>query len=171
MKPDPTLAVINEGLAIRFMDIEKRIYAFPEMGKKAEMVAIPTTSGTGSEVTPFSVVTDEKTGMKYPIADYLGLGGKSDLDKVANLIRKIDDLRNEFNIPASIKEFGVDEDEFLAKLDVLSEQAFDDQCTGGNPRYPLIREIKQMYINDSPAKSSIYRYFHRYSKEFQKVLF
>ncbi len=292
-----------EGLAMRFMDIEKRIYAFPDMGKKAEMVAIPTTSGTGSEVTPFSVVTDDRTGLKYPIADYaltpnmaivdpelvmsmprgltaasgidaithsleafvsimasdytnglaleslrilfkylpdsyrngaddkkakekvhnasciagmafanaflgvchsmahklgaafhiphgvanalminevirfnatdnpikqaafpqyeyptaisryarisdyLGLGGKSDMDKIEKLTEKLDELKNELNIPASIKEYGIDEAVFLDQVDMLAEQAFDDQCTGGNPRYPLMREIKQMYLN------------------------
>ena len=292
-----------EGLAMRFMDIEKRIYSFPDMGKKAEMVAIPTTSGTGSEVTPFSVVTDDKTGLKYPIADYaltpnmaivdpelvmsmpkgltaasgidaithsleafvsimatdytnglaleslrilfkylpdsykngaddkkakekvhnasciagmafanaflgvchsmahklgaafhiphgvanalminevirfnatdnpikqaafpqyeyptaisryarisdyLGLGGKSDMDKIDKLTEKLDELKNELNIPASIKEYGIDEAVFLDQVDMLAEQAFDDQCTGGNPRYPLMREIKQMYLN------------------------
>jgi len=292
-----------EGLAMRFMDIEKRIYAFPDMGKKADMVAIPTTSGTGSEVTPFSVVTDDRTGMKYPIADYaltpsmaivdpelvmtmprgltaasgidaithsleafvsvmasdytnglaleslrilfkylpvsynsgdqdvkakekvhnasciagmafanaflgvchsmahklgaafhiphgvanalminevikfnatdnplkqaafpqyeyptaisryarvadyLGLGGKSDMDKVKKLTVKIDELKKELNIPASIKDFGIEEKDFLAQVDLLAEQAFDDQCTGGNPRYPLMREIKEMYLN------------------------
>ena len=292
-----------EGLAMRFMDIEKRIYSFPDMGKKAEMVAIPTTSGTGSEVTPFSVVTDDRTGLKYPIADYaltpnmaivdpelvmtmpkgltaasgidaithsleafvsimasdytnglaleslrilfkylpqsykngaddkkakekvhnasciagmafanaflgvchsmahklgaafhiphgvanalminevirfnatenprkqaafpqyeyptaisryarvadyLGLGGKDDMDKIENLMKNIDDLKKELNIPATIKEYGIDEKEFVAKVDELAEQAFDDQCTGCNPRYPLMREIKQMYLN------------------------
>ncbi|MBI9103693.1 MAG: bifunctional acetaldehyde-CoA/alcohol dehydrogenase [Spirochaetales bacterium] len=292
-----------EGLAMRFMDIEKKIYAFPDMGKKAELVAIPTTSGTGSEVTPFSVVTDDETGFKYPIADYaltpnmaivdpelvmtmprgltaasgidavthsleafvsimasdytngialeslrilfkylpesyingdtdrkakekvhnascmagmafanaflgvchsmahklgaafhiphgvanalminevirfnatdnpikqaafsqyeypviisryariadyLGLGGKTEMDKVNRLTAKIDELKRTLNIPSSIKDFGIDETEFLGMVDVLSERAFDDQCTGANPRYPLIKEIKQMYLN------------------------
>ncbi len=292
-----------EGLAMRFMDIEKRIYAFPDMGKKAELVAIPTTSGTGSEVTPFSVVTDDRTNLKYPIADYaltpsmaivdpelvmsmpagltaasgidaithsleafvsimasdytnglaleslrllfkylplsyknggedkrakekvhnassiagmafanaflgvchsmahklgaafhiphgvanalminevirfnatdtplkqaafpqyeyptaisryarvadyLGLKGNSDMDKVEALTVKLDELKAELKIPASIREYGIDEKEFMDSLDLLSEQAFDDQCTGGNPRYPLMKEIKQMYIN------------------------
>ncbi len=291
-----------EDLALRFMDIRKRIYAFPNMGKKAEMVAIATTSGTGSEVTPFSVVTDEKTGMKYPIADYaltpnmaivdselvmsmpkgltaasgidavthclealvsimatdytnciamegtrilfkylptaykdgsnvkarekvhnasclagiafanaflgichsmahklgaafhvthgvanamlinevirfnatdnprkqaafpqyeypgaifryvrvanyLGFHGKNDEETINMLIKGIDSLKKELGIPASIQAYGVNEKEFLAKVDELSEEAFDDQCTGANPRYPLISEIKKMYLN------------------------
>ena len=291
-----------EGLALRFMDIRKRIYTFPEMGRKAIMVAIPTTSGTGSEVTPFSVVTDEKTGYKYPIADYaltpnmaivdselvlsmpagltaaggidavthaieaiassmstdytngialealrvlfkylplsfregaenlrakekvhnaatmagmafanaflgvchsmahklgaafhiahgvanatlinqvirfnatdvpikqaafpqyeypsatsryariadyLGLGGKNEEDKVNALIEAIEGLKRELNLPLSIKATGIDEARFMARLDSLSEEAFDDQCTGANPRYPLIGEIKEMYL-------------------------
>lgn len=290
-----------EGLALRFLDIRKRIYEFPNMGKKAELVAIPTTSGTGSEVTPFSVVTDDRTGFKYPIADYaltpnmaivdaelvihqpksltaasgidaithclealasvlatdytngmaleslrllykylplayekgsddikarekvhnaatmagmafanaflgichsmahklgaafhiphgianamlinevirfnatdvptkqaafpqyeypstraryaraadyLGLGGKDEEEKINNLIQATEELKANLNIPASIKDWGVEETEFLAKLDDLSEQAFDDQCTGANPRYPLISEIKELY--------------------------
>ncbi|MGE4490685.1 MAG: bifunctional acetaldehyde-CoA/alcohol dehydrogenase [Kiritimatiellales bacterium] len=290
-----------EDLAMRFMDIRKRICTFPELGKKAKMVAIPTTSGTGSEVTPFAVVTDDATGAKYPIADYaltpnmaiidpelvmgmpktltaysgidalshaleaivsvlsteftnpqaleaarlifkylptaykdgtdrkarekvhyaaclagmafanaflgichsmahklgaayhvphglanalmlnevirfnatdnplkqaafpqyswptakeryarvadyLGLGGKTDDEKVNLLIKAINGLKAELDIPASIKDAGVDKKEFYDNLDQLAENAFDDQCTGANPRYPLIKEIKELYI-------------------------
>ncbi|MBM7074388.1 bifunctional acetaldehyde-CoA/alcohol dehydrogenase [Shewanella sp. 202IG2-18] len=289
-------------LALRFMDITKRIYKFPKLGKKTKMVAIPTTSGTGSEVTPFAVVTDEKTGQKYPIADYeltpnmaivdpnlvmnmpksltafggvdaithaleayvsimaneysdgqalqaldllvkylpdsyekgadaplarekvhngatiagiafanaflgichsmahkigaefhiphglanallisnvirfnatdlptkqaafsqydrpkalcryaeiadhLKLGGKSDLEKVDKLIAVIDGIKTQLGIPASIQEAGVNEADFLAKLDEVAEDAFDDQCTGANPRYPLISELKELLL-------------------------
>jgi acetaldehyde dehydrogenase/alcohol dehydrogenase len=290
-------------LALRFMDIRKRIYKFPKMGVKAKMVAIPTTSGTGSEVTPFAVVTDEVTGKKYPIADYqltpnmaiidpnlvmdmpksltafggidavthaleayvsvmaneysdgqalqaldllftylpdayefgakapvarekvhngatiagiafanaflgvchsmahklgaefhlphglanallinnvirfnatdmptkqaafsqydrpkalcryaaiadyLKLGGKTDAQKVEKLLEKIDELKKTIGIPASIQEAGVNEADFIAKLDELAEDAFDDQCTGANPRYPLIKELKQILLD------------------------
>lgn len=292
-----------EGLALRFMDIRKRIYTFPTLGKKADLVCIPTTSGTGSEVTPFAVVTDEATGVKYPvadyeltpsmaiidpelvlsmpkgltsysgidvlthaieayvstlatdytnsialqamdlvfkylkrsydngskdveakekmhyasclagmafanaflgichsmahklgstfhvahglangmlltqsiifnatdaprkqaafpqykypqakrryaeIADYLKVGGKTDEEKVQKLIDAIEKLKEEIHIPRSLKESGIPEEDFYAKLDLMSEMAFDDQCTSANPRYPLIAEIKQMYIN------------------------
>lgn len=292
-----------EGLALRFMDIQKRIYAFPNNGNKAEMVAIPTTSGTGSEVTPFSVVTDDRTGMKYPLADYaltpdmaiidaelvktmpagltaasgidalthaleafasimasdytngialeairilfkylpkaykngesdrkarekvhnassmagmafanaflgvchsmahklgaafhiphgvanafminevirfnatdtpvkqaafpqyeyptaisryvriaeyLGIRGGKDSEKVDKLIQLIEDLKKQLDIPESIRDYGITETAFMAKLDELSEHAFDDQCTGANPRYPLISEIKEMYLS------------------------
>ncbi|MCP3127161.1 bifunctional acetaldehyde-CoA/alcohol dehydrogenase [Shewanella sp. KJ2020] len=290
-------------LALRFMDIRKRIYKFPKMGAKAMMVAIPTTSGTGSEVTPFAVVTDEQTGKKYPIADYqltpnmaivdpnlvmhmpksltafggidavthaleayvsvmaneysdgqalqaldllckylpdaynlgsqspiarekvhngatiagiafanaflgichsmahklgaefhlahglanallisnvirfnatdlptkqaafsqydrpkalcryaaiadhLQLGGTSDEEKVEKLLEKIEQLKKTLGIPASIQEAGVNEADFLAKLDEVAEDAFDDQCTGANPRYPLINELKQLLLD------------------------
>lgn len=294
--------VAFEDIAMRFMDIRKRVYQFPKLGKKAMMVAVTTTSGTGSEVTPFAVITDEKTGNKYPladyeltpniaivdtelvmnmpkqltafggidalthalearvsvvasdysnamameairllfkylpraykngandplarekvhhaatiagmafanaflgichsmahklggafhvphglanalliketirfnatdkptkqglfpqyktpeakeryakIADYLGLGGKDDNEKVEKLIAKIDELKDTLDIPKSIKETGVNEAEFLAEVDTLAEKAFDDQCTGANPRYPLIAELKELYI-------------------------
>ncbi|HOO32382.1 MAG TPA: bifunctional acetaldehyde-CoA/alcohol dehydrogenase [Thermotogota bacterium] len=290
-----------EVLAQRFMDIRKRIFKFPELGKKATMVCVPTTSGTGSEVTPFAVVTDEKTGVKYPIADYeltpdmaivdpdlvmnmpkgltansgidalvhaieayvsvlatdftyghslqainlifnylpraykdgsdrrarekvhfastiagmafgnaflgichsmahklgsmfhvphglanallisqvikynsmeaprkqtpfpqykyphaalrygriadhLNLGGTNDDEKVDKLIEAVEALKKELKIPNSIKELGISEEDFYSRLDEMSELAFDDQCTTANPRYPLISEIKELYI-------------------------
>lgn len=294
---------VFEDIAMRFMDIRKRICMLPELGKKAEMVCIPTTSGTGSEVTPFAIITDEKTGVKYAIADYaltpnvavidpnlvdsmpkgltsvsgydaithaieayvsimatnftnsnslealkllfrylkrsydngakdpvarekvhyaatiagmafansflgichsmahklgamfhvphgmanallinqvikynatdkptkqaafpqykfpcakakfgqiadeLGLGGKNDDEKVQLLIDALTQMKKDLNLPMSIKEFGIDEAEFLAKLDEMVELAFDDQCTGANPRYPLMSEMKQLYLD------------------------
>ena len=290
-------------LAMRFMDIRKRVYKFPKMGEKAYFVAIPTSAGTGSEVTPFAVITDETTGTKYPLADYellpkmaivdcdlmmnmpkgltsasgidalthaleayasmlatdytdglalkaaknifeylpsaytngamdpiarekmadastmagmafanaflgvchsmahklgafhhiphgvanallingvmkfnavgapvkmgtfsqykypdtlrryaeiatfVGVEGKTDEEKFNKLLAKIDELKNAVSIPKTIKDFGVDEKKFLDNLDAMVEQAFDDQCTGANPRYPLMSEIKEMYLN------------------------
>ncbi len=297
-----------EDIAMRFMDIRKRIAHIPELGKKAQMVCIPTTSGTGSEVTPFAVITDENTHIKYAIADYaltpnmaiidpnfvdnmpqgltaaggvdalvhsleayvstlatnftnsnaleaiklifkyllrsynegaadplarekmhyaatiagmafansflgichsmahklggafniphgfanallieqvikfnandcptkqgtfpqytfpkateryaqiadeLKLGGANDDEKTKLLISAIAKLKSDLGIPASIREYGVDEKEFYAKLDELAELAFDDQATGANPVYPLIEDIKQLYINAYEGK-------------------
>ena len=299
-----------EDLAMTFMDIRKRIYKFPTMGQKAMMVAIATSAGTGSEVTPFAVITDEEAGVKYPladyeltpdmaivdpelmmtspkgltacagidvlvhameayvsimateftngmaleaiklvfdylplaynegttnvvarekmanascmagmafsnaflgichsmahklgsfhhlphgmanslllkevikfnateaptkqgafaqykypeavaryarIADYLGLGGKTEAEKVELLIKAIEDLQRKVGMPMTIKDAGVDEDKFRAELDAMVEQAFDDQCTGANPRYPLMRELKEMYLNAYGVKSA-----------------
>lgn len=288
-----------EDLARRFMDIRKRVFEFPEMGLKADMVAIPTTSGTGSEVTPFSIITDDSTGVKYAIADYtltptmaivdtdlvlsmpkglcaasgvdvmthalesyvscmatdytrglsleagrlihehlvtsyetgdanareqvhhaatiagmafanaflgvchsmahklgaafhiphgianallicqvirynatdcpakqatfpqyrfpntkaayaafargIGLNGKTDDEAVDNLIKALEEMKKKLNIPASIREWGVSEQDWEEALKTLPELAFDDQCTGANPRYPLFKEIEQMY--------------------------
>ncbi len=290
-------------MAMRFIDIRKRVYTFPKMGEKAYFIAIPTSAGTGSEVTPFAVITDEQTGVKYPladyelmpnmaivdtdfhmsapkgltaasgidavthaieayaamlatdytdglalkslktvfeylprayengqtdivarekmanaatmagmafanaflgichsmahklgafhhlphgvanalmieevlrfnaseapakmgtfsqydhphtlaryaeIADYLGVKGKTDTEKLEGLIKLINDLKAKVGIKETIKDYGIDEKVFLEKLDEMVEQAFDDQCTGANPRYPLMSEIKQMYLN------------------------
>ena len=290
-------------MAMRFMDIRKRVYTFPKMGEKAYFIAIPTSAGTGSEVTPFAVITDENTGIKYPLADYelmpkmaivdanlmllapkgltaasgidalshalealvsmmateytdslakealknifeylpraynngekdlvarekmanaatmagmafanaflgvchsmahklgsfhhiphgianalmieeviifnsekkptkmgtfpqyeypktlekyaqvaeyLGITGRSNEEKVDKLIDKINKLKKTIGIKKTIRDYGIDEQEFLAMLDDMSEQAFDDQCTVSNPRYPLMSEIKQMYLN------------------------
>jgi len=292
-----------QDMAMRFVDIRKRVYGFPKMGEKAYFVAIPTSAGTGSEVTPFAVITDEQTGVKYPladyalmpkmaivdadmmmnapkgltaasgidavthaleayasmlatdytdglalrslklvfenlpkcyengpneprarenmanaatmagmafanaflgichsmahklgafhhlphgianallisyvlrynaaevpvkmgtfsqydhphtlaryaeIADYLHLGGKTDTEKLEKLIEAIEDLKKQVGIKASIREYGIDEADFLARLDDMVEQAFDDQCTGANPRYPLMSELRQIYLD------------------------
>jgi acetaldehyde dehydrogenase/alcohol dehydrogenase len=88
-----------------------------------------------------------KTLARYAeVADALGLGGKTNEEKVENLIRAIDELKEKIGIKKTIKDYGVEEEKFLATLDEMSEQAFDDQCTGANPRYPKISEIKEMYL-------------------------
>ena len=289
-------------MAMRFMDIRKRVYDFPKMGEKAYFIAVPTSAGTGSEVTPFAVITDEATNIKYPLADYellpkmaivdadmmmnapkgltsasgidalvhsieayasmmateftdglaleaiktifeylprayengandpearekmahaatlagmafanaflgichsmghklgafhhlphgvtvslvlnevmkfnaeevptkmgtfpqydhphtlrryaqiaesLGIEGKDDTDKLNKLLAKIDELKDKIGIKHTIKDYGIKEEDFLKTLDEMSEQAFDDQCTGANPRYPLISEIKDIYL-------------------------
>lgn len=290
-------------MAMRFSDIRKRIYTFPKMGQKAYFIAVPTTAGTGSEVTPFTIITDETTSVKYALADYellpnmaivdadmmmnapkgltaasgidavthnleaiasmlatdytdglalqslkmifeylpsayddgpndalarekmanaatiagmafanaflgvchsmahklgafhhlphgvanallinevlrynaaevpvkmgtfpqydhphtlaryamvadaLKLGGKTDEEKLEKLIAALDELKAKIGIKKTIRDYGIDEKDFLDRLDAMTELAFDDQCTGANPRYPLMKEIKQMYLN------------------------
>jgi len=292
-----------QDMAMRFVDIRKRVYGFPKMGEKAYFVAVPTSAGTGSEVTPFAVITDEKTGVKYPladyelmpdmaivdadmmmnapkgltaasgidavthaleayasmlatdytdglalrslklcfenlpkcydngpneprarenmanaatmagmafanaflgichsmahklgafhhlphgvanallisrvmrfnaaetpvkmgtfsqydhphtleryaeVADYLHLGGETNQEKLENLIAAVEALKERVGIKKTIRDYGVDEKDFLDRLDAMVEQAFDDQCTGANPRYPLMSEIKQMFLD------------------------
>ena len=80
------------------------------------------------------------------VADYLGIKGKTDADKVENLIKAIDELKARVGIKPTIKDYVPDEQDFLNRLDAMVEQAFDDQCTGANPRYPLMSEIKEMYL-------------------------
>lgn len=113
-----------------------------------------------NEVIKFNAVDDPHkqaafAQYKYPnakaryakIADHLGLGGKTEDEKVQLLVKAIDELKAKVNMPMTIKEFGISEEKFYATLDDMSEKAFDDQCTGANPRYPLISELKQIYIN------------------------
>jgi len=105
-------------------------------------VEVPPKMGT------FPQYDHPKTLARYAeIADALGLGGKSDEDKLENLIAAIEKLKDQIGIKKTIKDYNVDEKDFLARLDDMSEKAFDDQCTGANPRYPLIEEIKQMFLN------------------------
>ena len=81
------------------------------------------------------------------VADYLGIKGKNDSEKLKNLIKALDELKEKVGIKKTIRDYGIDEEKFLSTLDEMVEQAFDDQCTGANPRYPLMSEIKQMYLN------------------------
>ena len=106
------------------------------------MAEVPTKMGT------FSQYDHPHALARYAeIATALGLKGKTDEDKVESLIKAIDELKEKIGIKKSIKDYGIDEKEFLERLDDMTEQAFDDQCTGANPRYPLMSEIKQMYLN------------------------
>jgi acetaldehyde dehydrogenase/alcohol dehydrogenase len=96
----------------------------------------------------FSQYDHPRTLERYAeIADALNLGGKTDKEKLENVITAVETLKERVGIKKTIKDYGVDEKDFLNRLDEMSEQAFDDQCTGANPRYPLIAEIKQMYLN------------------------
>ena len=102
---------------------------------------VPTKMGT------FSQYDHPHTLARYAeVADYLGVKGKTDADKLEGLIRMIEELKAKVGIKATIREYGVDEVDFLARLDEMVEQAFDDQCTGANPRYPLMSEMKEMYL-------------------------
>ncbi|MDE7301513.1 MAG: iron-containing alcohol dehydrogenase, partial [Clostridia bacterium] len=102
---------------------------------------VPTKMGT------FPQYDHPKTLRKYAeVAEYLGIDGKNDKEKLENLIKAIDELKAKIGIKATIKDYGIEEKDFLATLDEMVEQAFDDQCTGANPRYPLMSEIKAMYL-------------------------
>ena len=96
----------------------------------------------------FSQYDHPRTLERYAeIAHYLGLSGKDDEEKVENLIKAIDELKEKIGVKKTIKDYGIDEVKFLETLDEMVDQAFDDQCTGANPRYPLMSEIKEMYLN------------------------
>ena len=88
------------------------------------------------------------------VADSLGLGGKTDIEKLENLIKAVNELKDRVGIKKTIRDYGIDEKDFLDRLDDMTEQAFDDQCTGANPRYPLMSEIKQMYLNAYYGKNN-----------------
>jgi acetaldehyde dehydrogenase/alcohol dehydrogenase len=105
------------------------------------------SSETPTKMGTFPQYDHPHTLSRYAkVATELGLGGKTDEEKVENLIAKINELKQQIGIKETIKDYGVDEQEFLDKLDAMTEQAFDDQCTGANPRYPLLSEIKDMYL-------------------------
>jgi acetaldehyde dehydrogenase/alcohol dehydrogenase len=102
----------------------------------------PTKMGT------FSQYDHPKTLARYAeVAESLGLAGKNDKESLENLIKAVDELKEKVGIKKTIKDYGIDEQDFLNRLDDMVEQAFDDQCTGANPRYPLMSEIKEMYLN------------------------
>lgn len=102
----------------------------------------PTKMGT------FSQYDHPHTLSRYAeVADYLGVKGENDTEKLNNLINELDALKEKVGIKKTIKDYGIDEKAFLDTLDEMVEQAFDDQCTGANPRYPLMSEIKKMYLN------------------------
>ena len=106
------------------------------------------SSDTPAKMGTFSQYDHPKTQARYAeIADYLGLGGRGNENKTERLIKAINTLKARVGIKATIKDYGIDEEYFLSTLDEMVEQAFDDQCTGANPRYPLMSEIKQMYLN------------------------
>ena len=103
---------------------------------------------TPAKMGTFSQYDHPHTLARYAeVADYLGFKGKTDDEKVKNLIKGLDELKEKVGIKKTIKDYGIDEQDFLDRLDDMVEQAFDDQCTGANPRYPLMSEIKQMYLN------------------------
>ena len=104
-------------------------------------------SETPAKMGTFSQYDHPHTLARYAeVADYLGIKGKNNEEKLENLIKAIDELKEKVGIKKTIKDYGVDEKEFLERLDDMVEQAFDDQCTGANPRYPLMSEIKEMYL-------------------------
>ena len=109
---------------------------------KFNSAEVPTKMGT------FSQYEYPHTLRRYAeVSEFLGIEGKNDKEKVENLLKEIDKLKAKVGIKKTIKDYGIDEKVFLEKLDEMTEQAFDDQCTGANPRYPLMSEIKQMYLN------------------------
>ena len=107
-------------------------------------VLIVASFNTGKDITRFEGFTLARYA---EVADYLGIHGKNDTEKLEGLIALINDLKKKIGIKDTIRDYGIDEADFLNRLDDMVEQAFDDQCTGANPRYPLLSEIKQMYLN------------------------